>query len=161
MKRISIDQLKQLLKYIPETGDLYWVDTGKVAGSDASNGYRQIKIMQKVYCFHRVAWAIHYGEWPEKELDHINRNKKDNTIQNLRLCNRKENNWNVSLKKNNTSGYTGVFLHKKSGRWFSTIRTGTKRINLGYFDNIKDAVIARNNAVKKYHGEFAYKEIAQ
>jgi hypothetical protein len=155
-EKIPVDQLSKLLRYDSETGDLYWIISNKKAGSNASNGYMQIKIMQKVYCFHRVAWAIYYGEWPEQELDHINRDKKDNRIHNLRLSTRNENNWNISPKKNNTSGFIGVYLHKKTGKWYSTIRTGVKRINLGYFDKIEDAVLARKEAAKKYHGIFAY-----
>lgn len=152
---ISAEVLKSIFIQL-DNGELFRIKNMKLAGTIASNGYRLIKIKGRVYLAHRILWAINYGEWPSKELDHINGDKLDNRISNLRMVTRAQNNWNVKKKKNNTSGYKGIFLHKKSGKWYSTIRHSGKRYHLGYFSNIEDAIKERKNAEHKYHGQYCY-----
>ncbi|MEE8382209.1 MAG: HNH endonuclease [Thermodesulfobacteriota bacterium] len=90
----------------------------------------------------------------DMEIDHINNDKLDNRRSNLRLCTHKENSQNRKIGINNTSGYKGV--HKRpDGRWQARIVVNDKRVSLGYFRNISDAVLAYNDAAEKYYGEFA------
>ena len=91
-----------------------------------------------------------------KNYDHANRNSLDNRKSNLRKANLQENNRNHSLRKDNTSGISGVNWDKRRNKWCARINNNDKeRISLGYFDDIKDAIIARLQAEKKYYGEFA------
>ena len=91
-----------------------------------------------------------------KNYDHANRNSLDNRKSNLRKANLQENNRNHSLRKDNTSGISGVNWNKRRNKWCARINNNDKeRISLGYFDDIKDAIIARLQAEKKYYGEFA------
>jgi hypothetical protein len=87
-------------------------------------------------------------------VDHINNNPLDNRKCNLRICTRSQNNKNRSLAKNNTSGYTGVTYNKADKVWRVTIYNEGKRIQLGSYKNIEDAITVRQEAEKKYYGEF-------
>ena len=98
---------------------------------------------------HRVIWAMHYGQWPTKSLDHIDGNKANNAIKNLREVTREENMRNRAINKNNTSGHIGVYQHK-SGKWMAQIQDKGKRIGLGIYPNIEDAIAARQAAEIKY-----------
>ena len=107
-------ELKTLLSYDPETGELTWRVRGvpridnRLAGKPAligtSDGYRVGKIMTQNLKAHRVAWAIYYGEWPKAMLDHINGNRADNRIVNLRTVSPVQNSQNQRPHKSNTSG---------------------------------------------------------
>lgn len=90
-----------------------------------------------------------------KYYDHIDRNQLNNRKYNLRKATQKENSRNRTKQKNNTSGFTGVSWHKRQQQWFAYIKFDKKLKYLGYFDNKKDAIIARLEAEKEYFGEFA------
>lgn len=90
------------------------------------------------------------------EVDHKNHNRLDNRKENLRKCNRSQNEINKGINKNNTSGYKGVYIDKKQKKWISRIFKDNKEYYLGAYSNIKDAAKAYNNAAIKHHGEFAY-----
>jgi|SRR5699024_1328097 len=90
----------------------------------------------------------------QKTVDHINRDKKDNRSENLRLCSQKENARNASLHKNNTSGYTGV-ERTPEGKWKARIMVDRKTIHLGHYEYIGDAVKVRREAETKYFKEFS------
>lgn len=112
---------------------------------------------------HRVRISLHiaiaerlYGAIPKGVLvDHQNTNSLDDTRGNLRLATRSENCTNSRLCKRNTSGFKGVHLNKKTGRWRATIRADKKPMHLGYFDTPEAAFAAYCEAARKYHGEFA------
>lgn len=87
--------------------------------------------------------------------DHINGNTLDNRRSNLRVVTRTQNNQNVTIRKHNKSGYKGVSLEKKTGRWVAVIQANNKRIHLGTFDTPEEAYAAYCEAAKKYHGKFA------
>lgn len=89
------------------------------------------------------------------QTDHINQNKLNNQRSNLRPATAKQNGCNRSKQKNNTSGYKGVSWYKRYKKWVAYIRVDSKRKHLGYFDDIKDAARAYDEAALKYHGEFA------
>lgn len=167
------EQLRQLLRYEPETGKLFWKKrplsmftsnragnawnsrfAGKEALSSAHNtGYFCGGILGKVFLAHRVAWAVYYGEWPREEIDHINGDRKDNRISNLREASRLENSRNAARRSDNSSGLKGVGVHK--GQWRARMRIDGKSRHLGYFPTPEAAHAAYCEAAKKYHGEFA------
>ena len=88
-------------------------------------------------------------------VDHVNGNKQDNRIDNLRLCTNQENTFNAKISKNNTSGVHGVSFHKKTGKWRAYINHNRKQIYLGLFSSIEDAKYARVKAELEYHKEFS------
>ena len=140
-------KLKSLLNYNCETGVFKWINTkgnvkgGSVAGR-SMHGYVSIKIDGRDYMAHRLAWLYVHGEWPKNEIDHINRNRSDNSIINLRDVTRQCNQHNHGIRKDNTSGYRGVFFNKKEGKYEARVRLNGKRLFLGYFITSHEASVA-------------------
>lgn len=115
-----------------------------------SQGYLHSRIEGKLKRMH-----LYILDFPNKTVDHINRNKLDNRKSNLRECNQSDNTKNVSVKKNNTSGVPGVSLNKKTGKWRARIMVNRKEISLGHYELFEDAAKARKEGELKYYGEFA------
>jgi len=158
MKELTQLELKKYLSYNKETGTFIWIGKprksnakiGSVAGCfDKHSGYRSIGVVNSFYFEHRLAWLYVYGYFPS-QIDHINHNRSDNRIINLREANQKENCRNQSIPTNNTSGVIGVSRIKSRNKWQATIYDGRKNINLGMFDLFEDAVSAREAANKKH-----------
>lgn len=161
--------IKEIIDYNPDTGKLYWKErkgsrslifNNKYAGKELEfskhhrHGTAIRKDGKKVQIFqHHLAWCIFYGEWPDPSLviDHINGNARDNRIVNLRLVTSAENSKNSKLSRANTSGYQGVYLDRRNGRWIACIHKNNKRIALGVFGRKEDAIEARKEAEKKYN----------
>jgi hypothetical protein len=151
---LTQEKLKEILYYDPETGIFNWIirprnnlQSGDQAGTYDRKGYLRILYKQKIYMGHWLAWLYVYGKWPDNEIDHINGNPSDNTIVNLRDVTRKQNMENKKVYKNNKSGVSGVNWHKKKQRWVVRVGHFGKRISVGQFVNIEDAIEARINAV--------------
>ena len=168
-KTVPINFLREILRYDPETGQLYWNRrelsqcisakacgiwngrfAGKIAGSLGAKGYCVISIEQSLYGAHRIAWALHTGAWPEHDIDHTNGDRSDNRISNLRQVSHAENNRNAKTYKSNTSGLTGVAQIRNSKRWRARIRVNGNLLHLGYFDSAEAAAEARQAANKKF-----------
>ena len=159
---MEIERLRQLLNYDPETGALTWKEraevrpqwngryAGKPAGCVDSHGYLKIGIDGRNYYAHRLAWAIHHGEWPQHQIDHINGDKLDNRIANLRDVPQVVNGRNQKMAAHNTSGYAGIHWRKSDRRWQAFIKVDRKQRHLGYFDNLADAVAVRRAAERQY-----------
>jgi len=155
---ITQSELKKILDYNPETGTLIWkvksaynTKVGYAAGYlNKSNGYIIIMIDGMNYRAHRLAWFITYCAWPKREIDHINHERADNRIVNLREVSRQENNKNMSKAKNNKSGVTGVHWDKARDRWTAKIQMEGKAIYLGRFIDKFEAICARKSANNKY-----------
>jgi len=153
---MRIEKLKEYLDYDPETGNFIWkvhtgwASPGKPAGCKTKKGYIQIGISLKSYYAHKLAWLFVHGKYPKGEIDHINGNKADNRITNLRDVTVKENQRNASLRKDNSSGFVGVCFYKKTGEWCAYIKVDGKRIHLGNFVDKELAILARKKANKKY-----------
>lgn len=95
-------------------------------------------------------------EEKDKEVDHINHDVSDNRKCNLRIVTGKENQWNLGLHKNNSSGVTGVSWDAERNKWRATIDSDGIRHRIGRFDSFEDAVAARKAAEEKYFGEYSY-----
>jgi len=103
---------------------------------------------------HMLAWLIVYGEWPNGQIDHINGDRLDNRIKNLRVVTQQQNAFNRVLYKNNSSGVKGVSWSIAQQAWHAQIRVTGKRIHLGFFKSKNDAANAYAAASAKFHGEF-------
>lgn len=161
---ISADQLRQLLRYNHETGDLFWLNRSRemfdsqrmcntwnarfadksALTSCQADGYRCGSIFNRKYLAHRVAWALAHKEWPIDQVDHINGNPADNRLVNLRSVSNAENQKNRKRNFNNKTGVIGV--HLKSGRYRAVIQEDGKPHHLGYFLTIEEAAAARKLA---------------
>lgn len=127
------------------------IKVGSTAGTKRPDGYLQVRHCGKLYLVHRIIWEMHHGEIADgDEIDHINHNKLDNRIENLRLVTRNENQMNRPMQYNNTSGVNGVDWNARNGKWRARIRVFGKEIHLGYFNNINDAKKAKHLADVKY-----------
>lgn len=163
MKRLpTIERVKKLLRYDAEVGAFFWlkhgrgqyVRAGARAGSFQSNGYRVVRIEGSLLLEHRLALFYVNGAWPD-EVDHIDGDPSNNRMSNLRVCNRTQNNANKGPQRNGSSGFKGVSLFKRTGRWKAEIGCNGKRYHLGYFDTPEQAHAAYVAAAQKHFGEFA------
>ena len=152
---LTQERLKELFHYDPDTGVFVRkvqtcnrVRQNGKAGSLHSSGYLTIRIGSKNYYAHRLAWFYTYGEWPN-QVDHINHNRADNRLCNLRSVTDAENRKNQTLRIDNKSGICGVAWDKHYKKWKAHIRANGKAKTLGYFDNLFDAVCIRKSAEVK------------
>ena len=162
---MNCDSLKEAVieKFIynPESGDFIHrgitprlrKKKGSIAGNINGTGYVVLYVCGKLYKAHRLAYLLEYGHLP-KVVDHINGNRSDNRILNLRGCTHAENLKNTGISPRNTSGLKGVSPHK--GRWKAMITSNGKVRFLGVFDCKEDAARSWNTAARMYHGEFAF-----
>jgi len=132
---------------------------GKPARSSLNGRYYIVHIDGGFYLCHRVVWCMQYGYWPSGDVDHINGNKLDNRVDNLREVSRSQNMSNVGMQKNNKSGFIGVFWAAREEKWQAVVAYKKKNISLGRFDCPMEAAIAYNNAALKYHGIYAQKKV--
>lgn len=126
------------------------VKAGQVAGSAEKNGYTRIKVRGTKILAHRFAWFLHYGRWPENQLDHINRDRSDNRLLNLREVSAEGNAHNKGVRKNNQSGVSGVRWRPHLSKWQATISRRGRRISLGHFAKIEEAELARREAERDW-----------
>lgn len=165
MERITHAELVSLLSYEPDTGIFRWhksrgrnhTSVNVKAGTVASNGYVYIKHGPKNYLAHRLAWLYVHKDWPSDQIDHINGDRTDNRLSNLRIATRKENLRNICRKKTNRCGYKGVYWHKQANKWRASITVDGKFISLGLYLRVEDASSAYQAAAIKYFGVFARK----
>lgn len=150
---ITSENVKEIFDYDDDTGVFRWkkqiankAKIGRVAGRKNDQGYIVIRAFKKDYRAHRLAWLYSYGEWPKKEIDHINRVRDDNRLCNLREANRQQQLINCRIMSNNKSGIKGVHFAKKEGKWCAQIKVGQKCFHLGLFDKKIDAAMARLEA---------------
>jgi hypothetical protein len=152
-------ELKELFDYAD--GKLFWkVDRrankvkGAEAGRIASSGYRQITINGVLYRTHRLIWLFHHGFLPDF-IDHINGNKLDNRIENLRPASKTENNRNAKLRQDSKSQVKGVSWSKEVKKWRVQVWACGKQRDFGCYEDIEFAELVAIEARNKYHGEFA------
>lgn len=158
MSNLTQCRLKAALYYNPLDGVFTWVTplsqnvkTGDIAGCvNNRTKYKVLRLDNEGHLQHRLAWLYVHGEFPCGQIDHINGIRDDNRISNLRAVTAQENLKNQRMRVTNTSGFTGVNWDKKAGKWKSQIDFNKKRIYIGTFSTIIDAVAARMKANIKY-----------
>lgn len=156
---LTFERAASLLSYSPETGQIIWIDSPAKwipseteAGSiHRATGYRHVAVGQTKYRAHRLAWLLHHGEWPKRHIDHINGDRLDNRLVNLRLATVAENMQNRALDKRSKSGLTGVSWDKGTQKWRAKICIDRKQIHLGVFDSPELAAAAYAAAKLKHH----------
>lgn len=165
---LTAERARELSRYDPESGRLFWaVDRRKTkSGAEAGtnykgrNWYRQVCVDYTVYRAHRVIWLIMTGEWPKGEIDHIDGDGLNNRWDNIRDVGREENSHNMRRPTNNSSGCSGVRWHKRAGKWGARIYKDNREVHIGLFDTKAEAIQARKDAEEslgyhKNHGRTA------
>jgi hypothetical protein len=116
---------------------------GSIIGGVGARGYHETRVDGVTYVVHRLIWLYHYGYLPENDIDHINRNRADNRIENLREVSHQCNLRNIGIAINNTSGIKGVSYCQKRRQWRAYLKADQKNIFLGRFCDFFEAVAAR------------------
>lgn len=161
-KALLHETLIKLLDYNINTGLFTWkcnrsgsAKKGTVAGAfKHTSGYVVIKVMGNIYLAHRLAWFYVYKVWPNNLIDHIDRDKHNNKLNNLREATYIDNNRNSLIHGSNTSGSRGVFFDTSINKWRSQIYINKVRHNLGTYNTIEEATIAYTTEAKKVFGDF-------
>ena len=147
---MPIEEAVSLLAY--KDGKLFWRKSGKEAGSLNTDGYIRIQVKNTRYAAHRLVFFIHHGYLP-KVLDHVNGNKSDNRIENLRAADYYKNAINQKLKITNTSGHKNVF--RQNNKWCVRLKINGRNTWFGGYDDIELAHLVAIEARNKHHKEFA------
>lgn len=156
-------RLKEIVHYCSETGKFTWIMdrggawAGKSAGCDRNtkSGYIYIRIEERLYRAHRVAWLYVHGEWPTLHIDHINGVRDDNRIENLRLATQTQNLYNKRACKNSKTGVKGVCWDSSTGRYQVKISINGRAKHIGRYDSVEEGAAAYAEASRKHHGEFS------
>lgn len=155
------DLLLDLFNYSVVEGALYWrkrpspkASLTSPAGYTDPEGYRTVSIKGITYKRHRLIWAYFNSDPGALEIDHVNRIKGDDRIENLRIATRLENSYNI-MYKTNKSGAPGVCWHKRDKKWRVSIKRAGVNVHLGYFDELEDARRAYIKASTDIHQEFS------
>jgi hypothetical protein len=171
-------EMRRWLRYEPETGRMFWrqvtpemfadgrkraertarIWNTKYAGKEAltsttPSGHLRGRVRGHAVLSHRVAWALHYGEWPTDLIDHINMNPSDNRIENMRIATKRQNGCN--RRAAGKSKYLGVAWVSRIASWKAAISVNNKSIYLGLFKDEVEAAKAYDAGAAKHHGEFA------
>lgn len=174
------EELRQLLRYEPETGKLFWRQRGlewfahgkqgaerhckswnrRFAGKEAftathNQGYKDGHVSSCHLLAHRVIWAIVTGEWPINDVDHKDNDKSNNRWSNLRPATNAQNMQNKRVRKDSGTGLKGVSRYGTGGKYQAQIRAGNEIHRLGVFADPIDAKAAYDKAAKELHGEYA------
>jgi hypothetical protein len=171
---VPVELLRQLIRYEPETGKLFWLPrsadlvkpgrngaeieaqrfNARLAGKQALNhldarGYLVGALFARFLAAHRAAWAIHTGAWPNGQIDHINGVRSENQFNNLREVSAAENARNARRRKDNVSGFVGVYWREDQRRWGASIRFNNRLKHLGFFETAEEAGAARKAAQQR------------
>lgn len=176
---IPVETLRQLLRLDPETGRVYWRPRGvdlftdgghaaahncakwnaKNAGCEAftrcADGYFCGQIFGRRLKAHRVIFALHYGHWPVEEIDHKDKDRKNNRPDNLREATSSQNSQNRNMQVNNKTGFIGVYWWPERKCYKSSVQVGGVSKHVGLFKDPVAAAKARDIVAKELHGQFA------
>jgi hypothetical protein len=154
-------ELREMLDYDWRTGVFTWriavgrVRPGDRAGRINRSGYLQIGVGGQRYSAHRLVWLYVYGMWPIGDIDHINGDRSDNRLKNLRPATDAQNRANAKKQCGSSSGLKGVCFHKKLSKWQATITVDGKTKYLGIFATEQEAHEAYKKAAITAFGDFA------
>lgn len=163
-RMITVSDLQRIMTYDPTAGGFLWavqrgrMKPGDKVGSCDREGYRRVRIDGRQYYEHRLVWFWHHGVMP-RILDHINRNRADNRIENLRECHESQNAANAKAPSTNTSGYRGVYFDVSRGKWAARIRVtidGVRhRYRIGRYNTAEEAALHYNMHLMRHYPDFA------
>ena len=154
MNQLTQTELMRLVTYDAKTGHFTRTvgkRAGNLVGTITSNGYTHIFLAGKSYNAHRLAWLYVYGVWPKDQIDHLNHDRSDNRISNLRAVTCAINHQNRRRITKSKSGVLGVTWHARDTRWQAHIEINAKARHLGSFVCLGMAIRARLNAEKIHH----------
>ena len=143
-----LEKIKSKLSYCHVTGIFKWLDSGDIAGTVNNRGYVRIKIFGKLHSAHVLALKL-LGFSDFDFVDHIDGDRTNNSIKNLRAVSASENMKNKRISKNSTTGVNGVSL-KSNGRYRAYIKVDGSLISLGSHTNKWEAICARMSANNTY-----------
>jgi hypothetical protein len=162
---LSPEKIKEYLGYDPETGEFFWLKAtnkrmvlGQPAGNLHSTGYVRIGLFGYKFFAHHIAWIITYGCWPTDVIDHINRDRADNRIVNLRLATRSENAFNAKVPVNNSTGVKGIGKVPGYDKYRVRLRKNNKFYCAGQYASIEEAAMVRQELEKRHFPNFARTE---
>ena len=159
----ELQGVKDTFHYRPDSGMMYYkVDrgckkVGDIAGSTNTRGYKRVKFSGKHYAYHHVCWFLHYGTWPDHNIDHIDRDPLNNVIGNLREA-------TLSQQQSNAKGwgyckYKGVCYREHNSSWMAYINKDGVRYNLGYFSSDYEAAKVVDAKARELYGGYAYQNL--
>lgn len=162
-ERATVERIRELLTYEPDTGILRWRVTrrgrcciaGREVGCKNTSGYLVVRIDNVLYYSHILVWVLMKGEWPADEIDHIDTVEDNNMWNNLRIGGRLGNTQNQKTPNTNTSGFKGVSFFKETKKWRSQIEACGRHYHLGYYVTKEEAYAAYCQAARRLHGDFA------
>lgn len=166
---ITAEFARSVLNYDPESGlftkkprhdmSTAWNSrcANKACGVRMAHGYISIRINNRPYLAHRLAWLVTHGEWPAQLIDHINGDRSDNRLCNLREATHTQNRFNAGKWGHNKSGFKGVSFHPFSGLWRARVSVNRKDVCLGYFHTKEEAHAVYQRRVAEFHSEFTRK----
>ncbi len=160
MTELKLEVVNKLFRYDKETGDLVrkisvrkGSEAGQIVGTEDGRGYLRTSIKGVKYFNHRIIFLMHNGYLPPF-LDHIDTNKRNNRIENLRAATITQNNHNQGRRKTNTSGVKGVRWKATHNMWSASVTLNGKRKHVGHFRTVPEAEVAVRKAREQLHGAF-------
>jgi len=163
MANLTQAQANELFEY--NDGSLLWKNRAnnlkhcsKNAGHLDNDGYLRTRVNGKLYLNHRIIFLMKNGYFP-KIVDHIDGNKLNNKIENLRKATKSQNSLNKKTRVDSRSGIKNVYWYKPTEKWKVAISINQKRKHIGYFENLELAELVALEASNKFHGAFQYKGI--
>jgi len=158
-KMLTQQEALELFDY--KDGQLYWrkplnkrVKIGSLAGTVSSVGYIAIMVNRKRYQAHRLIFLMHHG-WLPEFIDHIDLDRKNNKIENLRAASRGQNNLNCSVRRDSRSQIKNVCWVARLNKWLVSMRIKGQRKHIGVFADLELAILVASEYRDFYHGEFA------
>ena len=159
--QLTVDRLRALLEYNPDTGVFTRRVTtssraiaGAAVGTISGNGYLQFRVDGRIYLAHRLAWLYMTGQWPDRDIDHIDGTRNNNQWKNMRAATRSQNIANSGIWKSNRTGHKGV-VQDRTLAWRAAITIDGKYLALGTFQTKEQAHAAYRTAAVNHFGEFA------
>lgn len=159
------DELRRRFNYDATAGRLVYREApspnmpqlvGKAAGTRHTEGGWSVSVSGTRYLHCRLVWMWHHGQDPgDLEIDHIDGNRANDRLSNLRLATRQQQQWNVGRNRKNSSGCKGVSLYKRLNLWRADIAVAGRKKCLGYFKEKEQAIAAYRTAALALHGQFA------